>query len=579
MKSRGHKLSSFSKDMSGSIAVPAAASLMLIVGTLALGVDYGAITLQNRKAQAMVDIMAIQAASHITQAEEMVRRYLEDNRLDYAISVDKGYLLADGKIVGEEEVFHLTNTVIELEAGTYKPDPSLVVSKRFVPAGPSAPDAIRVRARQKAELYFASMLTDPFEFEVTGTASVTKQASFWIGSRLASLNGGILNKVTGALLGTELSLTVMDYNALAAVDLDLLSFSKALASRASLQAGTFNDVLAADVSLPQVLGAMRATRGVSGTAATALAAIEKSIGNADTEIRLGKLIDLGAVGNDRIDSLQDIEVHGNLLQLVSSAAALSKQGRQVVIDLGTVVPGIGQVTAKLAIGEPAGHSPMIAVGSVNDTVRTAQMRLMLDVEVSGFLALLGTKINLPVYVETAFAEARLRSITCGASYVGDEVKLDVTPGLAKLAVGKVDDAKFDDFSRPLALERATIVDAPLLKVSGIADLAVSDTSSRTVTFSGTNIHSHAVRKVSTRNFIGSLAGNLADKVRLEARVLGGLSLVSPDAALSLVGQTLENAAAPIDEAIYNTLLALGVKVGEADVSVTAVDCGRPVLVQ
>ncbi|TDH38710.1 hypothetical protein E2A64_06325 [Pseudohoeflea suaedae] len=567
-----------SEDRSGSIAVPAAASLMLIVGTLALGVDYGAITLQNRRAQAMVDIMAIQAASDIGKPEEMVRRYLQDNDLDYAISLGNGYLLPDGSIVGEEEMKQRKDGLIEIETGSYMPDPSLQVSDRFVPAGPAEPDAVRVKARQKAELYFASVLTDPFDFEVTGTASATKQASFWIGSRLASLDGGILNKITSGLLGTELSLSVMDYNALASVDLDLLSFSKALATDVSLQAGTFNDLLASDVSLPKMLSAMRATQGVSGAAESALASIERAIGNTDAKIQLGDLIDLGAIGDDQIGSQQSLEVHGNLLQLVTAASALSKQGRQVAIDLGTVVPGLGRTTARLAIGEPPAHSSMIATGSLGDAVRTAQMRLLIDTELSGLLALLGTKIHLPIFVETAFAEARLRSISCGTSYVGDAVKLDVTPGLAKIAVAQLDASKFDDFSRPLSLQKAKLVTTPLLEISGIADVSVSNTSARTITFSGSSIHNHEVRNVSTRNFIGSLVGSLAEKTRLEARVLG-LSLVSPDVVLSLVGQLLKDAAAPLDNVLYNTLLAFGVKVGEADVSVTDVDCGRPVLVQ
>ena len=47
-------------------------------------------------------------------------------------------------------------------------------------------------------------------------AKAEAQAVFAVGSRLASLNGGIVNQLLSGLLGTSVSLSVMDYNALLA---------------------------------------------------------------------------------------------------------------------------------------------------------------------------------------------------------------------------------------------------------------------------------------------------------------------------------------------------------------------------
>ena len=77
----------FLGERSGNIGISAAGSLMLVIGTLALGVDYGALTLQKRHAQATVDLIAIQAAGDIANAPERVRLYLADNQLDYAVVV------------------------------------------------------------------------------------------------------------------------------------------------------------------------------------------------------------------------------------------------------------------------------------------------------------------------------------------------------------------------------------------------------------------------------------------------------------------------------------------------------------
>ena len=43
--------------------------------------------------------------------------------------------------------------------------------------------------------------------------------------------------------------------------------------------------------------------------------------------------------------------------------------------------------------------------------------------------------------------------------------------------------------------------------------------------------------------------------------------------------TLSKLTEPLDAIVYNTLLALGIKVGEADIRVSFASCKRPVLVQ
>ena len=54
---------------------------------------------------------------------------------------------------------------------------------------------------------------------------------------------GIENALLGALLGTHLSLSAMDYNALASANVDALDFSSALATQLHLTAGTYDSVL------------------------------------------------------------------------------------------------------------------------------------------------------------------------------------------------------------------------------------------------------------------------------------------------------------------------------------------------
>ena len=58
-----------------------------------------------------------------------------------------------------------------------------------------------------------------------------------------------------------------------------------------------------------------------------------------------------------------------------------------------------------------------------------------------------------------------------------------------------------------------------------------------------------------------------------------LTLGTPKAITAALASTLTTVTAPIDELLYNLLLVVGVRIGEADIRVTGVRCQRPVLVQ
>ena len=89
------------------------------------------------------------------------------------------------------------------------------------------------------------MLTGESQWDVKASAiaSTTQLATFAIGSRLASLNGGLLNSLLGGMLGTTLSLSVMDYNALLSAKIDAFDFLSALALRVNLTGVTCDSLL------------------------------------------------------------------------------------------------------------------------------------------------------------------------------------------------------------------------------------------------------------------------------------------------------------------------------------------------
>src|SRR5690606_23782187 len=136
----------------------------------------------------------------------------------------------------------------------------------------AAANAVRVTLQTRSPLVFGKFITghDHFDIRTQATATTTALASFAIGSRLVSLNGGLLNAMLGSMLGTTLSLSAMDYQALVDAKIDAFDFMNALATRAGVTGVSYNSLLAGNVKLPDVLNALLTTQqgGNGNNAAT-----------------------------------------------------------------------------------------------------------------------------------------------------------------------------------------------------------------------------------------------------------------------------------------------------------------------
>ncbi|MBA1675984.1 hypothetical protein G9H45_24665, partial [Escherichia coli] len=84
-------------------------------------------------------------------------------------------------------------------------DGAIAPQARFVTPAVGTANAVRVTLNTQTPLFFARYLTGPrsFTIKATAVASTTAAASFSIGSRLLSVNGGALNALLSSLLGTS----------------------------------------------------------------------------------------------------------------------------------------------------------------------------------------------------------------------------------------------------------------------------------------------------------------------------------------------------------------------------------------
>ncbi|MBZ9672541.1 hypothetical protein LB536_22675 [Mesorhizobium sp. ES1-3] len=260
-----------------------ALSAPVALALAAVAIDEASIYTERREAQAMVDLAAITAASNINNVNTAVVTTLTDNGMPGVVVQGSGQTIpaAAGK------------TVVTVTQGRYASS-TANVGQRFQ-AGVTPYNAVRVTLAKIPKRYFASSLIPTPVIGTQATASMTPQATFSVGSRLLSVNGGILNALLSGLLGGNISLSVMDYNGLISADVSVLSFVSALGAQLNITAGTYSDVLASKATIGQIATAMANVPGLGNTAKVALQTIA-SKSTSTVKIPLSSLVDLGSVG-------------------------------------------------------------------------------------------------------------------------------------------------------------------------------------------------------------------------------------------------------------------------------------------
>lgn len=572
-ENKRHKSVDAAGNEEGNIAIMGALFMPAAIGLLALGVDLGAVYLEDRELQNVADLAAIAGASQVMSAEQLATQTAKDNGFDgfiYTSNIPGStYAGAPGDTTDAPSM--------TLQLGRYTRDAAIAPSQRFVP-GASNANAVRVTLQRPASLHFASMFRDePPVVETAGVAYAATEAAFTVGSRLASLNDGLLNDVLGQLLGANLSLSVMDYDSLLDTHVQLFAFLDALATEVGVTAGTYDDVLLANATVADVLDAA-ATAGGAPTA-TLLATIADDRDVANLGIDLTRLISLGTLGDIGIgqgDSAMDAQI--GLMELLTAAAGIANGSSQVDLDIGVTVPGLAGVSAALVIGEPPQGSGWFAAGEQGTMVRTAQTRLYVEATIGGRGALAGIAVRLPVFVEVAYAEAKIDSVSCPYGNAAlASVDMGVRPGIVEARIADLS-GDLKDFGDNQNFRPARLVDITALKITGQAHAEMGNQRFRSVRFDYNDIRNMKTKTVSTSNYTSSLVGSLLGDLDVNIQLVG-LSLLSLNSLSSAVAATLAPAATPLDGVIYNLASGLGLSVGEADVSVTGVRCQRSVLVQ
>lgn len=527
-------------DRRGAVSILTAIMTMALIGFSALGVDVGMLTLSQRRLQGIADQAALAAAaSSPDRRDEAIRRLLTANGLG-----------------------DVTSTITP---GRYRADAAIAPQDRFEPGADAG--ALRVALSRPVPLFFGRVLTGRNTAPVSARAVARRidMAAFSLGTRLVDVSGGLPGALLNGLAGSDLSLSIGDYQALVGAQIDLLPMIQGLGTKIGLTGASFDTILAADVTLPQLLGAMADATGKPDAAGILRRMALRVPGS---KVPLTRLIDLGPLGNTTKVPSRDL-IGVDAYTILRESLLIANGQRQVALNLGGSIKGLLSTRVLVAIGERPASSPWLAVAQDGSTiVRTAQQRFLIDSEI-GVPVL--ANIHLPIFVETAAAQARLNSVACAGAM--QSVTIDTLPSPGTLAIAQVDQSRFDDMSRSPITGQTVLLQLLLARVWGYAKLDLaSDSAWQQVRFTQDDISQRTTRTVTANSAVRGIAASLIRQVtlRLEGLDLSGLT--------GIVGAALTPVAPILDTLIGDLTELLGLHVGQADVTVNGVRCGAATLV-
>jgi len=541
----------FRRDTRGSALIMGAGLMVITIGLAAFAVDMGYIYAKSRELQGTADLAAMSAAANLSTATDAAQAVVLANSHDG----------------------HITVTT---QTGSYDASVSKTPAMRFKVTPVMDANAARVTVSQDAPLFFGRMLgQNTAHITRTATASSVKLAAFSIGTRLASVNGGVANALLSGLTGSSINLSVMDYNALADAKIDLLKYVQALHTRANLTAATFDQSLASDITVGDAL-TLLADEADTGARAPLKILANSSIKS--TKIKLSDLVDIGAYGEqDRIAGGADAAIRVDSLAMAKAILSLANQNRQVQLDLGAQASGLAGLKVWMAIGERPNHSAWLTVTRTGEPIiRTAQARLYIDASlVPGLTGV--SLVHVPLYIELASAQGKLSNISCNSNAALNSVTLALSPGIGQASIGTVNTADLGDFKKTLTVLPAQLVAIPLVGgVSAYSQIRIGGTAWQTATFTASDISNQTIRTVRTNDAVTSIGSSLIGQTHLTSNVLGlgiGLDLVTVTLGKLIAGL------GPVLDPVINALRdQLGIGLGEVDAQVNGLRCSGAALV-
>ncbi|WP_324726601.1 TadG family pilus assembly protein [Pseudomonas chlororaphis] len=358
-----------------------------LIGALALGtavlctlvvVDSGRLYLDQRELQRVADNAALEAVARGGNCQAGLS----------AAAFARESAARNGFAVGDDRP--LTATCGSLQTGADN-------LRTFSPNASQA-SAIRVVVSERVPTSIALGVTNLFSDIPLSTdtrlsamavaaAPTPSVAQLSIRSTLLTVDtaeSNLLNAVASGLLGGNVSLSAAGWNGLLQSNINLLKYLDQLAINLNVTAGDYNQLVATDATVSQLIQAAATVvqaNGVTADVLTALASLQLAA-TGSNPVKLGDILQLqtGTVSTGLDASVQ-------LFQLMQAFVELASSKSAVAATLPISALGLADVTTKIKVIEPPRLSaigdPELAKASPRGPdqiyVRTAQVRVLVSV--------------------------------------------------------------------------------------------------------------------------------------------------------------------------------------------------------
>jgi len=417
-------------------------------------------------------------------------------------------------------------------------------------------------------------------------ACTTAGACITAGPRLASVDSNksaLLAPLLGGLLGTQLSLTAVDWNSLAQGNIKALDFLTAL--QASTNVSTPSQALNANVTLAQVVAALGAAAQLEANTSlsSVLQTLAAQLNGVGGTVRVGDLMKLSAdastLGQSTVNAL---DMFTGLVQLYNTRNVVSTP-KPVGID-GGLLGQLGLVNS-VALYAQVIEAPVYHCGPAGSTFHSAAVRVKLKLDLvtlrpaTDLLTAIGltTEIaigKLDVYLEIARGEGSLTSVDA----VSRAVSLQVQPGVVDAYIGNIPDNLFFNRSRAITAADVGYGQIGVINLLGVGTPIEAKSVVRgTAPFGGSLLLSGSfpqTRTVSSSTLvIASITDSLVKNLDIRTPTpVGGLLAGTVSGLLkTIVSGVVNPLISPVLSGVADPLLKLlGVGIGETTVTVEGI---------
>lgn len=607
-------------DDSGVVGPVVAALGVTLLASAGLALDVGLYYSGNRNLRIATEAAALAAAMDPANAQTRAIAYLTRNGFDASVlkSVEVGYYCANdanAAVDNSGSRFFLANARPADCAGSTS----------------NIANAVRIKTDKKSRQFLTGVLggASPIpRLAATASAARIDEAGISATSGLLDISNPLVNTVNnllGSLLGIKLILSTANIEALLGGNVDAGLFFDALGRRAGFT-GTYGTMVQQSFQLRDIAAAAAEAAGSASTK-TALNLIADKA-PADYKVPLKGLFSVGIWRNMKVGDANAppaLRAGLNSYQLISYAV----QDGPIVLDVGSVVksllPAVPLTGTEVKVGVAvSGHAdrPRFAFGPANEAkVGSSMVRLKVDLTLTDIPIL--ARVNVPVLIDIAAAEAQVNSIGCAgqANQTGNTtVKVGVKSSLVKAFIGDyyVNGVKTDPLIKPLPtidsahVQQTALVEAISLKPLGLplalpTVLAVkgkavvepvlgsglNDTltfgpgggiiGSPTTAGTGVAIPNRARIGTTVDSLVGSLTGGDGKDTGVQLCLLGACGIldifgVKTQAVPAISKAVTGTVTALVDPLLDTVLIALGVQLGHETAWVNGVRCGVPVLI-